>query len=495
MLGRVLLVDRDSEAREALAHALSTRGFEVTGCGSRAEALAFVLEEELDAVVSDLDLGDESGISLCREVAARREDAVVVLMAAIGSVESAVEAIRAGAYDYLTKPVPLDDLVITLTRACQHSALRQEVRRLRRAVRRAQGFGEMLGASPAMTRVYEMIARVAETDATVLITGESGTGKELAANATHERSRRAGASFVAINCAALPEPLLESELFGHTRGAFTDAKTSRAGLFVKANGGTLFLDEIGEMPLGMQAKLLRVLQERSVRPIGAEAEISVDVRIIAATNRNLEEEVAARRFREDLFYRINVVQLALPPLRAREGDVLLLAQSFLARFAGQSGREVRGISRAAAERLLAYHWPGNVRELSNCMERAVILSKGVELRLEDLPERLLAPPAVAAPAVPEPPASLPESALTPTTARVAGAAPSPSHSPSVDADAPEILPLEDVERRHILWALERLGGNKLQAAAALGIDRRTLYRKLARYQGEPELDAEPEDSA
>jgi len=304
-----------------------------------------------------------------------------------------------------------------------------------------------------------LVDRLSETDATVLITGESGTGKELVARALHQHSRRAAGPFVAINCAAMPEPLLESELFGHVKGAFTDARTPRQGLFLKASGGTLFLDEIGELPIGMQPKLLRALQEKTVRPVGSDREEPYDARILAATNRDIETEVEERRFREDLFYRINVVRIQVSPLRARGNDVLLLAQHFVKRFSTESGKPVVGISTAVAGKLLGYAWPGNVRELSNCIERAVALTRFEELSVDDLPEKIRDYRA--------------------TDLAVPG------------VDALELLPMEEVERRYILRVLAQVQGNKTLAAEALGLDRRTLYRKLERY-GEPaERDSEP----
>jgi two-component system response regulator HydG len=293
------------------------------------------------------------------------------------------------------------------------------------------------------------VARVAEAETTVLVTGESGSGKELIAKALHTRSARKDRPFVAINCAAMPEALLESELFGHVKGAFTDARTSRSGLFVKASGGTLFLDEIGEMPAGMQAKLLRALQERTVRPVGADTEVPFDARIVAATNRDLEAEVEERRFRVDLFYRINVVSIHAPPLRDRGSDILLLAQHFVRRIQSKGETHILGLKSAAADKLLSYPWPGNVRELQNCMERAVALAQFDHIGLEDLPERI----------------------REFTTSRI-----------TIEGDdAAELLPMDEVERRYILRTLDAVGGNKTLAAQVLGFDRRTLYRKLERY--------------
>ena len=305
-----------------------------------------------------------------------------------------------------------------------------------------------------MKAVYELLERVAESDASVLITGESGTGKEMVARALHRRGRRNAGPFVAVNCAAMPEALLESELFGHVKGAFTDARTARTGLFVKASGGTLFLDEIGELPLPLQPKLLRALQERAVRPVGSDDEVPFQVRLVAATNRDLETAVEERRFREDLFFRINVIHVEMPPLRARGSDVLLLAQHFLVKDAALAGKPVTGISAAAAEKLLAYSWPGNVRELQNCIERAIALTQFHEIAVDDLPERVRA---------------------------YRG-----SQIVISADDLGELVPMEEVERRYVLRVLEAVGGSRTRAAKVLGFDRKTLYRKLERYGVSPD---------
>jgi two-component system response regulator HydG len=310
----------------------------------------------------------------------------------------------------------------------------------------------LIGPSPALDRVRELIARVADSEASILITGESGTGKEVVARALHRQSPRAAHPFVALNCAAMPEALLESELFGHARGAFTDAKAAQPGLLVGAQRGTVFLDEIGDMPMGLQPKLLRVIQERTLRPIGASAEVRIDVRFISATNLDIESAVEERRFREDLFFRLNVIRIELPPLRARPSDILPLAQHFVQRFADDSKKDVTGLSPAVAERLLSYSWPGNVRELQNCMERGVALARFSELSVDDLPERVRAHKS--------------------TDVVVAG------------NDPTELLRMEEVERRYIFHVLEAVQGNKTAAARILGIERKTLYRKLGQVQEE-----------
>ena len=447
----ILIIDDEPSMLEMLRAELERRGYAVVTRTSPEEALRELADHDFGVVLSDLNMRGMSGVDLCREVVQLREDTPVIVMTAFASIEAAIASIRAGAYDFVTKPFDPDDLVMTIERALRHRELREEVTRLRRAVSELQPFDEMIGESAVMKKTCQMIARVAESEATVLVAGESGTGKELVARALHARSPRASGPFVAINCAAMPESLLESELFGHVKGAFTDARSARAGLFSKASGGTLFLDEIAEMPLGMQAKLLRALQERVVRPVGGDTEVPFDTRIVAATNRDLDLEVAERRFREDLFYRINVVRVLVPPLRTRENDVLLLAQSFLERVQASGQKRVVGIRSAAAERLVAYPWPGNVRELQNCIERAVALAQFDQLGVDDLPER------------------------------VSEYKPSRIELTVEGTDPAKFLPMEEVERLYIEQVLDALGGNKASAARALGVDRRTLYRKLERW--------------
>ena len=445
--GLILLVDDDRDLGETLALGLRKRGHEVTWRASVTDAVAALDGAPYDAVVTDLNMRGSSGIDLCAHVVERRPDTPVIVLTAFGSLETAVQAIRAGAYDFINKPVEMDVLAIALDRAIGTKRLREEVKRLRDEAGRAPTRpADLVGDSDAMRRVHDLIQRLADSDVSVLLTGESGTGKELVARALHAQGRRAHGPFVAVNCAAVPEPLLESELFGHVRGAFTDAREARTGLFQQAHGGSIFLDEIGDMPLALQPKLLRVLQERTVRPVGGSQEIPVDVRIVAATNRDLEDAIEERRFREDLYFRINVVQLPLPPLRARGGDVLLLAQHFTSRYASRAGKKVLGISPQAAERMLAYSWPGNVRELQNCIERAVALTRYDDIAVEDLPEKIR------------------------DYQR--------SHVLVTSDDPSELVPMEEVERRYILRVMEAVQGNKTAAARVLGYDRKRLYRKL-----------------
>jgi two-component system response regulator AtoC len=455
----VFVIDDEREMVELIALGLKKRGFTVVPFGAGADALAAIPGRDVDVIVTDLNMKGMTGLELCQRVAQDRPDIPVLMLTAFGSFETAVGAIRAGAYDFVTKPVEIEALAIAIRRAAEHRALRGEVRRLREVVANTRGRGELLGASTAMQQVFQLIDQVSATDAAVLITGERGTGKEAVAREIHNRSRRAAGPFVAANCAAVPEPLLESELFGHGKGAFPDARQRRGGLFQQAGGGTLLLDEIGELTLVLQPKLLRALQERKVRPVGGEAgeageagetEVAIDVRLVAATSRDLDELVDDKRFREDLYYRINVIHIPLPPLRARGGDVLLLAQHLVRHHAAVFEKKVVGLSTAAGERLMTYDWPGNVRELGNCVERAVALAKFEEIQVDDLPDKIRA-----------------------SSAR--------HHATLSGTEIPELLTLEEIERRHVIRVLEACNGNRTDAAKMLGLDRKTLYRKLLRW--------------
>ncbi len=432
-----------------LAFDLKQRGHEVTWCTTAEKALSLSANESFDTVITDLNLRTSSGLDLCRELVTQQPHLPVIIITGFGSIEAAVQAIRTGAYDFITKPFDFEALALTVERAVRHFSLLREVHRLRSEVTQNRPrFPELLGESPPMLELFRVLGRAADSMTTILVTGESGVGKELVARAVHQASRRKSGPFVALNCGALPENLLESELFGHLRGAFTDARTDRPGAFREAHGGTLFLDEVGELPLALQPKLLRVLQERTVRPVGADRELPVDVRIVCATNADLNAAVAAGRFREDLYYRLDVVHLEVPPLRTRGTDVLLLAQAFLARLAKRDSVPERTLTPEAAQRLLDYDWPGNVRELLNVLERAIALSDGPNLRVDDLPERLRDSRA----------SQLPDE-FEPST----------------------LLPLAEMERRYILKVLALKKGNKRQTADALEVDRSTLYRKLAQF--------------
>ena len=369
MSGHVLMVDDDRALLDLLEADLGRRGFQITCCQSASDAVQFASSGTMDVVLSDLNMPGMSGVELCRVFAQSRRDIPVVLLTAFGSMESAIAAIRAGAYDFVTKPIELDLLALVLDRAVRHRRLQDQVRVLEERLSRVQTFEDLIGESPPMRELFDQIGRVADSEASVLITGESGSGKELIARALHQRSSRANGPFVAVNCAAIPENLLESELFGHAKGAFTDAKSAKKGLLLEATGGTLLLDEIGDFPLALQPKLLRALEEREIRPVGESKSIPIDIRLIACTHRDLDKAVDDGGFRPDLYYRINVVQLEVPPLRARGGDILLLAQQFLREFADRAGKKIDLLSKPFAECLLAYPWPGNVRELRNAIEQ------------------------------------------------------------------------------------------------------------------------------
>ena len=453
MTSRVLLVDDDASLCETLTIGLRKRGSEVSWCTSAGEALTLLETDDFDVVVTDLHMRGVNGIELCERIVGNRSDVPVIVLTAFGSLDAAISAIRVGAYDFINKPVELAVLSISVDRAVAHKQLRAEVKRLRSEVGQLPRFDELVGQSAAMRTVYDLIDRVAASDATVLITGESGTGKEVVARAIHGRSRRKSGRLVAVNCAAMPESLLESELFGHAKGAFTDAKTAEPGLFSRANRGTIFLDEIGDMPIGLQPKLLRVLQERTVRPVGGHDEIAIDVRVITATNRDLESAIDEKRFREDLYYRVNVVHIPLPSLRARASDILPLTQHFLSHFAARAQKNVTGIAPAAAEKLVGYVWPGNVRELQNCMERAVALTRFEQIGVDDLPEKIRAYRR--------------------------------SHVLIASDDPSELVPLEEVERRYIARVMEAVRGNKTAAGRVLGIDRKRLSRMLERLARDP----------
>jgi DNA-binding NtrC family response regulator len=446
--GRVLILDDDRALCDVLVRGLGRRGFEVRAHIDPVEALDGLAAADPDVVLTDLAMTALGGLEVCQRVVDRRPGTPVVVLTAFGSLDTAVAAIRAGAYDFLPKPVDLEALAIALDRAVEHRRLCAELRRLRAAAPSVGRSGEMIGESEPMQRLFDQVERVAATDSSVLVHGESGTGKELVARALHDQSPRAPGPFVAVNCAAVPEALLESELFGHTRGAFTDAKAARAGLFVRANRGTLFLDEIGDLPASLQVKLLRVLQERRVRPVGSDEEVGFDVRVVSATHRDVDAMVEDGRFRADLMYRLDVIRLEVPPLRARGHDVLLLAQAAVARFAGRAGRPVTGIAQPAARMLLDYDWPGNVRELQNCIERAVALTAFDRITVDDLPPKIVQ--------------HRPVGAVT---------------TSAVD-DPSTLLPLEEVERRYIRQILGVVQGNRSLAASILGLDRKTLYRKL-----------------
>ena len=445
----ILTVDDDAALCRLVVDGLGREGFEVRSATSPEEALAAMANGDFDAALVDINMPKMNGLELSRRLLDQRPDLPIVVITAFGSLETAIAAIRAGAYDFVTKPFEIEQLVVAADRACQTRQLREEVRRLREVVTSSPPFADILGESAEIRRLCHVIDAVAQTDSTVLVTGESGTGKELVARALHERGPRKAGPFVAMNCAAMTDTLLESELFGHARGAFTDAKDTRVGLFVKAGTGTLFLDEIGDMPAGMQAKMLRALETRVVRPVGSDNEIPFRARIVAATNRDLESEVEDGHFRQDLYFRVNVIRIPVPSLRSRGGDILILAQNFALKLAKRLDKKVTGISAPAAERLLAYPWPGNVRELQNAIERSAAMTRFEEIVVDDLPETVR---------------NYRRSPLLPS-----------------GEDTSDFLPMHEVEKRYILRVLDAVGGNKTSAAQILGFDRRTMYRKLERF--------------
>lgn len=444
--GLVLVVDDEREMCDLIATALSACQLATLCFTDPGKALEAMARQEVDVVLTDLQMPGMSGLELCQRSAELAPDVPVIVLTAFGSLDSAIGAIRAGAFDFVSKPVELELLTRSVTRALEHRRLSDRVRTLSRQVESAQGAGELLGQSYAMKELRSQIARLAETDSTVLIRGESGSGKELVARSLHSQSARREGPMVAVNCAAVPEALLESELFGHVAGAFTGATRARRGLFLSSDGGTLFLDEVGDLPLELQPKLLRALEGRKTRPVGSDQEVGFDVRLIAATHCDLEAAVRDGEFREDLYYRLNVVELMVPPLRARGSDILLLAQSFLEQCARRFDKQISGMTETAAERLLAYDWPGNVRELENAIERAIVLARHEKLVAEDLPERIRQ--------------------FRSTRLTFEG------------EDQDDLMPLAEVERRYIRHVLAVVGGNKTLAAKILGCDRKTLYRKL-----------------
>ncbi|MFQ5515542.1 MAG: sigma-54-dependent transcriptional regulator [Myxococcota bacterium] len=441
----VLVVDDDAAMQEMLVSLLEDQGLHATAVGKADEALEKLCDHEFDAVISDIRMPGKDGVTLLGEIRELRPSTPVILMTAFGSIDSAVAAMQAGAFDYFTKPFKRDQVLVSLERAFEHRALEDENRRLRRAVDQTSSFGDLIGQSPAMREIFALIRKVANNRSNVLITGASGTGKEVVARTLHFVGSRASKPFVPVNCTAIPEGLLESELFGHVRGAFTGAHATKRGLFEEANGGTLFLDEIGDMGPGLQSKLLRVLQDGEVRPVGGNRSVAVDVRIIAATNKDLQAEMEAGRFRQDLFYRLNVIPIHIPPLHERKQDIPPLVEAFLRK---HSGGERRTISPEAMRVLMERRWEGNARELENVIERALALSEQRELQVEDLP--LTSMGQAAAPRTDE---SLLKGALE------------------------SKLTLRELEDRYIDAILESTGGNKVQAARILGINRRTLYRR------------------
>ncbi|MBS1792512.1 MAG: sigma-54-dependent Fis family transcriptional regulator [Acidobacteria bacterium] len=445
---KILVVEDEELMRSILRQLLEEEGYQVFTADSAETALEIFGAAEIDVTLTDVRMGGMDGLELLSKIRAVDEDALVIVMTAYSSVDSAIAALRRGVYDYITKPFVNEDLLKTVGNAIRTKELARENRALRHELDKKYSFSEIIGTSEALQRVFYLVEKVADTTAGILIQGESGTGKELIAKAIHFNSRRANKPFLAVNCGALPESLLESELFGHTKGAFTGATADKKGLFRSADGGTLFLDEIGEMPAALQVKLLRALQEQEVLPVGSSAPVRFDTRIIAATNRDLETEVAENRFREDLFYRLNVIEISLPPLRTRREDIPLLVRHFVAKAARGQRLAEKPVNREALAALVSYNWPGNVRELENAVERAFILS-GDEIDLDSLPPKIRL-----------------------------------SASQALEMRDPEGLrpTLDEMERRYIYEILRSTSDDKTEAARILGIDLSTLYRKLKKYE-------------
>jgi two-component system, NtrC family, response regulator HydG len=443
----ILVVDDDTAHRTMLRALISGWGYTIIEADDGAVAIEKVKERPFDLILMDIRMLKVSGLEAMEDIKKINPAIPVIIMTAYSSVETAVSALKSGAYDYLTKPIDFDKLRLTMARAMEHLRLKEENRLLKARLEESFDRHRIIGNSPAVTNLLETVSQAAPTEATVLITGESGTGKELIAGALHYNSVRHNGPFIKINCAAITETLFESELFGHEKGAFTGAERIKDGRFLQADGGTLFLDEISEMPLTMQVKLLRVLQEKEITRVGGETVIPVDVRLIAATNKNLAELVTDGKFREDLFYRLDVVQLEVPPLRSRREDIPLLAQHFLEQFSKKNRKDISGFTPAAMDLLIRYDWPGNVRELMNAVERAVVLARSDYLDTVDIPFI--------------------------------------SSSVTGEASAPETvyagMPLEAVEKTAILQTLSAVGGNKSEAARRLGITRKTLHKKLKAY--------------
>ena len=455
----IVVVDDDASVRRVLKMQLEAEGYRVAAAASAAEATDILVSQNPKLVITDLRMPGEGGLGLLREIREHHGDTTVIIITAFGSVETAVEAMKAGAYDYVTKPIDYEALMVAVHRAMERQSLLEEVRNLRAALDQKYGFENMVGHAKSLLRVLEMASRVAQHDSTVLIRGETGTGKELLARAIHHNSRRRNRSFVTINCGAIPKDLIESELFGFQRGAFTGANIAKAGKVEMADGGTLFLDEVGELPAETQAKMLRLLQNGEIEKIGATGVVTVNVRVVAATHRNLQAMVEDGTFREDLYYRLAVVPLELPPLRERRDDIPELVQHLFAKLIAKHGIQGLRLGSGVKSALTQYRWPGNIRELENVIERMVVLSSGGELTEADLPSEMRTAPAASA---------------------TAG---------GFRLELPEEgISLEGVERELLFRALEKFHGNQSQAARYLDVSRRTLIYRMEKYglRSEPE---------
>jgi DNA-binding NtrC family response regulator len=448
--GEILVVDDDSRMRDLVAKVLTREGYAVRTLPRAQDVLQALTETPADLVISDIRMPGMDGMALLQEVRRTSPATSVILMTAFGSIDSAVQAMKAGAYDYLAKPFKIDEIIVVVRRAMEERRLRAEVQALRAEISTKYNFSNILGKSKPMQDLFALIRKVAVSRSTVLIQGKSGTGKELVAKALHYNSPRRERPLVAVNCSAIPKDLLESELFGHIKGAFTGAVVNKRGLFEEADGSSLFLDEIGELSLELQVKLLRVIQEREIKRVGDTRTIAVDVRLIAATNRDLAQAVKDGMFREDLYYRLNVIPIVLPDLKDRAEDIPLLATHFVMKYGKEASPPIEGISKEAMRLLLEYDWPGNVRELENVIERAVILGHGPHIQPEDLPAHL-------------------HTRKGATNRGISG------HRPT----------LEELERDYIAAILDETAWHRLRAAQILGIDRRTLYRKIRTYGLQP----------
>jgi two-component system response regulator HydG len=446
----ILVVDDDLAHRTMLKKLLGGWGYDVSEADDGSSAIDAVNQRAFDLILMDIRMLKVSGIEAFEQIKIINPAIPVIIMTAYASVETAVDTLKKGAYDYLTKPLDFDELQIAINRATEHNRLKKENEYLKERLGQKFDTQNMIGRSPLTVKLLETVAQVAATEATVLITGKSGTGKEMIANAIHYNSQRKDAPFIKINCAALTESLLESELFGHEKGSFTGADKRREGKFRQADGGSIFLDEVSEMSAAMQVKFLRVLQEREITRVGGAEVIAVNVRVIAASNKDLKKEMELKRFREDLFYRLNVVALHVPPLHDRKEDIPLLAQHFLEMFAAKNKKDIKGFTPQSMEKMVKYGWPGNVRELMNAVERAVVLSRAEYIDAEELALLM---------------------------------ADSPNASGIEQLAVPENMPLDEVEKRSILEAINTCGGNKSEAARRLGITRKTLRKKLDKYEG------------
>jgi len=441
---RILVVDDDPEMCGVLSDVLQEEGFFVLTTNESLEALKILKKEDFDVIITDLKMKGLKGLDLLEEAKKVASLTPVIIITAFGTIESAIKAMKMGAYDYITKPFQMDEIILTVRKALENRLLKKEVLRLKKEVESRYDFHHLIGRSPSMQKIYDLIERISNSSSNVLITGESGTGKELVAKAIHYNGVRKEGAFIAVNCAAIPETLLESELFGYKKGAFTDAKTDKKGLIFEADEGTLFLDEITEMSSMLQAKLLRVIEERDVRPLGDTSSYSVDVRVISTTNRNVQSAIQEGNFREDLYYRLKVIDIELPPLRERKEDLPLLVHHFISKAAQGQKKSISGISEEVMKILLNYPWPGNVRELENVIQRAITLTQHDTILPEDLPVSMVAK----------------------------------TKENLVEKAFQEKYTMEQLEREYIKKVLVEVGGNKSKAAEILGFDRKTLYRKL-----------------